>query len=69
MDIMRLYFTCPKEKKTFDSSDYFLGEGYKIVVSDSGEKKLEGIVSLRSRCPFCGKFHTYKAEEVICPYG
>lgn len=66
---MELYFTCPKKQTVFGTSDYFLQDGYEIVVSDSGEKKLIGNVSLSSECPLCGEYHTYRAEEVICTYG
>ncbi|WP_136809734.1 hypothetical protein [Desulfosediminicola flagellatus] len=66
---MKLYFTCPKRQKVFGTSDYYLRDSYHINVSDTGEKKLIGQVSLKSACPLCGEFHTYNAEEVNCSYG
>ena len=65
---MELYFTCPKKQAVFATADYFLQDGYQIVVADSGEKKLVGEVSLGSGCPLCGEYHTFRAEEVICTY-
>lgn len=66
---MELHFTCPEKQSVFRSSDYYLHDGYEIVLSDTGEKKLVGRVSLQSECPLCGQYHTYRADEVICTYG
>ena len=64
---MKLYFTCPKAKKTFSSDDYSLHQGHRIVEDEEGAKELQGTVSLNAGCPLCGQKHQYSVKDVICP--
>ncbi len=64
---MELYFTCPKEKRTFRTDDYSLKKGHYIVEDDEGNRELIGLVSLNSGCPLCNELHSYEIKDVICP--
>ncbi len=63
---MKLYFTCPNENAVFDSVDYSLQKGHRVVVGGAGRKELQGTVSLNSGCPLCGDKHEYDVGEVMC---
>ena len=67
MYVMKLHFTCPKEKVTFASDKYSLYKGHRVVVDEAGVRELLGTVSLNSACPVCGERHEYEVKEVVCP--
>jgi hypothetical protein len=64
---MELYFTCPVTKEVFGSEDYSLEQGHTITESADGARELQGMILLHQPCPFCGKMHRYRAQEVLCP--
>jgi hypothetical protein len=36
-------------------------------VDDTDGKELQGTVSLKTACPFCGQKHQYAVKDVFCP--
>lgn len=64
---MDLYFKCPEKDQIFQSCEYSLAKGYRIVLGEGGEKILHGRVILNSSCPMCGQRHTFDVKDVMCP--
>ncbi len=64
---MKLYFKCEEKGQVFGSDDYTLHKGYTVIDNADGGRELQGIVTLNSACPLCGKKHRYEAKDVICP--
>jgi hypothetical protein len=66
---MKLIFTCPKQKTTFESANFKVINNKGVVTDVLGHKTLDADVELNEHCPFCGEKHVYHASELSCPYG
>ena len=65
-DAMKFIFLCPDTGRTFESGDLRIVEGRGVVTDPSGQKAWDATVKVI--CPFCEKAHTYRANELACPF-
>jgi len=65
---MNFVFSCPETGKAFETDDFSLTENRGVATTDDGRKVLEAVVALSTPCPFCGRRHRYRAEELACPF-
>jgi len=65
---MNFIFNCPKTGETFETDDFSLTENRGVVTSPDGHKVLKAVVVLNTPCPFCGRHHRYRAEDLACPF-
>jgi hypothetical protein len=65
---MNFIFTCPETGKIFEALDFTITENQGVVIDADGRRRLEARVTLDGPCPYCGQRHTYRADEMICPF-
>lgn len=65
---MKLVFQCPRTGDTFSSEDYSLADNQGVVDNGRGEKILRAVVFVHSPCQHCGEFHSYRVEDLFCPF-
>jgi hypothetical protein len=63
---MKFIFLCPETGRTFETGDFRIIEGRGVVTDRSGRKAWDAGVTVI--CPFCEKTHTYRANELACPF-
>lgn len=39
-----------------------------IKIDDNGNKILDARIKLDNPCPFCGTYHEFHANEMMCPF-
>lgn len=64
---MELIFVCPETFKTFFSRNFEITRNRGVCFDEAGNKTLDAQVILTDPCPFCGKRHVYRADELSCP--
>ena len=65
---MKFVFICPETSKTFESNEFKIIEDKGIILDDLGNKVWDAKVELSSPCPFCGKIHIFRVNELPCPF-
>lgn len=65
---MDFIFNCTETGETFETDDFSLAENSGVVTSPDGRKVLKAVVVLNTPCPFCGRRHRYRAEDLACPF-
>ncbi len=65
---MEFVFFCAESGRTFRSRDFRIADNKGVKKDPYGNKVLDAKVILRSPCPYCSKFHDYKASELTCPF-
>ena len=65
---MDFIFNCPETGKIFETSAFTVLENRGVVIDADGSRRLDARVALDDPCPFCGQRHTYRADEMICPF-
>ena len=63
---MKFIFLCPDTDRIFEAGDFRIVEGRGVVTDPSGSKAWDATVTVI--CPFCEKPHTYRANELACPF-
>jgi hypothetical protein len=66
---MDFIFNCPETGKIFETSAFTVVENKGVVIDADGSRRLDARVRLDGPCPICGQRHTYRADEMICPFG
>lgn len=66
---MNFIFSCTETGKTFETDNFSLTENKGVETTSEGRKVLKAVVVLNTPCPFCGKRHRFRAEELACPFG
>jgi len=65
---MDFLFVCPLRQETFSSPDFDIIDNRGVAVDDSGNRYLNARIRLTAPCPFCGEYHEYHANELLCPF-
>lgn len=65
---MDFIFVCPVAHQTFETDRFTIIENNGVRTDRDGVKHLDARVRLDIGCPFCGKHHTYGADELVCPF-
>jgi hypothetical protein len=65
---MKFIFKCPETGQIFETADFTITENQGVVIDPDGSRRLEARVALDGPCPLCGQRHTYRADEMICPF-
>jgi len=64
---MELFFVCPDTGHSFYTEWFDLVNNQGIVTDADGNKSLKADVLVRN-CPHCGKEHSFRADELSCPW-
>jgi hypothetical protein len=65
---MNFIFNCPETGRIFETAEFTVIENQGVVIEADGSRRLEARVALDTPCPYCGQRHTYRADEMICPF-
>lgn len=65
---MKILFNCLETGDTFETDNFSLADNHGVAINIHGEKVLKATVVLNSPCPCCQGMHTYKAEDLACPF-
>ena len=55
---MEFVFNCPATGKIFETAAFRMVDN----------RRLDARVAIEEPCPHCGRHHTYRADEMICPF-
>ncbi|MBN2423729.1 MAG: hypothetical protein JXR46_15775 [Calditrichaceae bacterium] len=64
-----LIFICPETQKPFETIKFRIIDDKGFIIDATGKNIMDARVLLEENCPFCGKKHIYKANELPCPFG
>jgi hypothetical protein len=65
---MNFTFVCPEKNDIFQTRHFHIINNKGIQIGADGSKSLDASIKLDNPCPFCGKFHEYHANEMMCPF-
>lgn len=65
---MEFIFICPETNEVFESVNFSITDNKGVQTDENGNRFLDARVKLNDPCPFCGKYHTYQANELACPF-
>ncbi len=65
---MNFIFNCPETGQIFETADFSVIENQGVVIDADGGRHLDARIALDIPCPYCGRHHVYRADEMICPF-
>ena len=65
---MEFIFVCPETNNIVESANFSITDNKGVMTDENGNKFLDAKVKLNVPCPFCEKLHTYRANELLCPF-
>lgn len=65
---MEFVFNCPATGKIFETAAFRMVDNNGVVTEADGSRRLDARVAIEEPCPHCGRHHTYRADEMICPF-
>ena len=65
---MRFYFNCPETGQLFETAAFRVIDDRGVATGADGRRRLDARVQVDEPCPWCGRKHIYRADEMICPF-
>jgi hypothetical protein len=65
---MEFMFVCPEKNEIFQTRYFCMINNNGIKIDENGNKILDARIKLDNPCPFCGKYHEFHANEMMCPF-